>query len=79
MCGGGGALPDWPLGDLNLPRALFTEKAFAENKLMGQPRLARVLTIALFLGSIGAGATPFLAALPSANEHQFLFRLAIAL
>ena len=27
----------------------------------------------------GVGATPFLAALPSANEHEFLFRLAIAL
>ena len=25
-------LPDWPLGDLNLPRALFTEKAFPENE-----------------------------------------------
>jgi hypothetical protein len=28
------ALPDWPLGDLNLPRALFTEKAFPENELV---------------------------------------------
>ena len=27
-------LPDWPLGDLNLPRALFTEKAFPENELV---------------------------------------------
>jgi len=27
----------------------------------------------------GADATPFLNALPSANEHEFLFRLAIAL
>jgi len=26
-----------------------------------------------------AGATPFLAALPSANEQEFLFRLAVAL
>jgi cytochrome c5 len=25
-------LPDWPLGELNLPRALFTEKAFPENE-----------------------------------------------
>ena len=27
-------LPDWPLGDLNLPRALFTEKAFPENEVV---------------------------------------------
>jgi hypothetical protein len=27
-------LPEWPLGDLNLPRALFTEKAFPENELV---------------------------------------------
>jgi len=27
-------LPDWPLGDLNLPRGLFTEKAFPENELV---------------------------------------------
>lgn len=27
-------LPDWPLGELNLPRALFTEKAFPENELV---------------------------------------------
>jgi mono/diheme cytochrome c family protein len=27
-------LPDWPLGDLNLPRALFTEKAFPENEAL---------------------------------------------
>ena len=26
------SLPDWPLGELNLPRALFTEKAFPENE-----------------------------------------------
>src|SRR4051812_26583696 len=25
-------LPAWPLGDLNLPRALYTEKAFPENE-----------------------------------------------
>jgi len=25
---------DWPLGDLNFPRALFTEKAFPENELV---------------------------------------------
>ena len=25
--------PDWPLGDLNLPRAQFTEKAFPENEV----------------------------------------------
>lgn len=27
-------LPDWPLGELNLPRALFTEKAFPENEVV---------------------------------------------
>jgi mono/diheme cytochrome c family protein len=27
-------LPDWPLGDLNLPRGLFTEKAFPENEVV---------------------------------------------
>jgi hypothetical protein len=27
-------LPDWPLGDLNLPRALFTEKAFPESEVV---------------------------------------------
>jgi mono/diheme cytochrome c family protein len=27
-------LPAWPLGDLNLPRALFTEKAFPENEVV---------------------------------------------
>jgi hypothetical protein len=27
-------LPEWPLGDLNLPRALFTEKAFPENEVV---------------------------------------------
>jgi hypothetical protein len=27
-------LPSWPLGELNLPRALFTEKAFPENELV---------------------------------------------
>ena len=27
-------LPRWPLGDLNLPRALFTEKAFPENEVL---------------------------------------------
>ena len=27
-------LPAWPLGDLNLPRGLFTEKAFPENELV---------------------------------------------
>jgi mono/diheme cytochrome c family protein len=27
-------LPDWPLGELNLPRALFTEKAFPEDELV---------------------------------------------
>jgi hypothetical protein len=27
-------LPEWPLGELNLPRALFTEKAFPENELV---------------------------------------------
>ena len=31
-------LPDWPLGDLNLPRALFTEKAFPENEIVLSPR-----------------------------------------
>jgi hypothetical protein len=29
-----GELPAWPLGDLNLPRALFTEKAFPENEVV---------------------------------------------
>jgi hypothetical protein len=28
------ALPEWPLGELNLPRALFTEKAFPENEVV---------------------------------------------
>jgi mono/diheme cytochrome c family protein len=27
-------LPSWPLGELNLPRALFTEKAFPENEVV---------------------------------------------
>jgi hypothetical protein len=27
-------LREWPLGDLNLPRALFTEKAFPENEIV---------------------------------------------
>jgi mono/diheme cytochrome c family protein len=27
-------LSDWPLGDLNLPRALYTEKAFPENEVV---------------------------------------------
>ncbi len=27
-------LPDWPLGELNLPRALYTEKAFPENEVV---------------------------------------------
>ncbi len=27
-------LPHWPLGDLNLPRALFTEKAFPEDEVV---------------------------------------------
>ena len=27
-------LPAWPLGELNLPRALFTEKAFPENEVV---------------------------------------------
>jgi mono/diheme cytochrome c family protein len=27
-------LPAWPVGDLNLPRALFTEKAFPENEVV---------------------------------------------
>jgi hypothetical protein len=27
-------LPEWPLGELNLPRALFTEKAFPENEVV---------------------------------------------
>jgi hypothetical protein len=28
------ALPDWPLGELNLPLPLFTEKAFPENEVV---------------------------------------------
>jgi len=39
-------LPDWPLGDLNLPRGLFTEKAFPENEL--------VLTSAIALRGSGS-------------------------
>jgi len=27
-------LPAWPLGELNLSRALFTEKAFPENEVV---------------------------------------------
>ena len=39
-------LPAWPLGDLNLPRALFTEKAFPENEV--------VLTSAIALRGAGS-------------------------
>ena len=31
----------WPLGDLNLPRALFTEKAFPENEVVYTSTIAR--------------------------------------
>jgi len=33
-------LPTWPLGDLNLPRALFTEKAFPENEVVLRSEIA---------------------------------------
>ncbi|HXJ22489.1 MAG TPA: c-type cytochrome [Polyangia bacterium] len=39
-------LPAWPLGELNLPRALFTEKAFPENEV--------VLTSTISLGGPGS-------------------------
>jgi mono/diheme cytochrome c family protein len=39
-------LPSWPLGELNLPRALFTEKAFPENEV--------VLTSAVALQGAGS-------------------------
>lgn len=34
------AEPSWPRGDLNLPRALFTEKAFPENELIWTSAIA---------------------------------------
>ncbi len=35
-----GDLPSWPLGELNLPRALFTEKAFPENEVVATSTIA---------------------------------------
>ena len=33
--------PAWPRGDLNLPRAMFTEKAFPENEALWVTRISR--------------------------------------
>lgn len=52
-------LPAWPLGDLNLPRALYTEKAFPENEAVLTSAIAlrgpgNVMSELIFEKRIGA-------------------------